>query len=243
MKEVIFEILENRRITPGGIFRTELAGDTSDIARPGQFVGLKLDGLYLRRPVSVCDAAPGRLTLIWRVVGAGTRQMSEMRPGDRLSALSGLGNGFDAGASGDRPLLVGGGVGVPPLYYLAKKLREAGKDTAVVLGFATASEAILAREFAGLGCDVTVTTVDGTAGTRGFVTDALPAGRTYFYSCGPEAMMKALNGALGIPGEFSLEERMGCGFGACMGCSRMTVSGSKRVCRDGPVFRKEELIW
>ncbi|MBR2650673.1 MAG: dihydroorotate dehydrogenase electron transfer subunit [Clostridia bacterium] len=242
MKQVFFEISENRPLTDS-VFLMKLLGDTEGITA-GQFVNIKLDGHYLRRPISVCDCEEGSLTLIYKVVGVGTESMSKMLPGERLDILTGLGNGYDLSRSGDSPLLVGGGVGVPPLYMLAKKLIAEGKAVSVILGFNTESEVFFENEFRALGASVTVTTVDGSRGTRGFVTDALDGiDYTYFYSCGPEPMLKALYHASKTDGEMSFEERMGCGFGACMGCSCKTVTGNKRICKEGPVLKKEDIIW
>ncbi|MBQ4166858.1 MAG: dihydroorotate dehydrogenase electron transfer subunit [Clostridia bacterium] len=211
--------------------------------RPGQFVEIALPGRFLRRPISVCGARGGELTLIYKVVGHGTEQMSALEEGSRLDVLTGLGSGYRLERAGNAPLLVGGGVGVPPLYGLAKELINKGKTVSVVLGFNTADEIFYEDEFRALGCAVTVTTADGSYGVSGFVTDALPENASYFYACGPLPMLKALCKKTDIPGEVSLEERMGCGFGACMGCSVMTASGAKRVCREGPVFAREELLW
>ena len=222
----------------------KLAGDVSDITAPGQFVNIKLDGLFLRRPISVCDSEDGILTLIYKVVGKGTEAMSKMGIGEKLDVLSGLGNGYDTSVSGDKPLLVGGGVGVPPLYKLAKKLIGEGKSVSVILGFNTKDEVFYKDEFEALGCEVRVATVDGSLGTRGFVTDAMEGiDYTYFYTCGPEPMLKALFRATATSGQLSFEERMGCGFGACMGCSCKTVTGNKRICKEGPVLVKEDIIW
>ena len=242
MKDVLFEIKENVPLTKS-VYRMTLSGDASEITAPGQFVSFKLDGLYLRRPISVYDAKKDLLTVIYKVVGKGTERMSRMVQGDKILALTGLGNGYDTAKSGDMPLLVGGGVGVPPLYMLAKKLISEGKKVSVILGFNTADEVFCEREFSELGCRVTVTTVDGTYGTKGFVTDALPEEYSYFYTCGPEPMLKAVYRAAKTSGQFSFEERMGCGFGACMCCSCRTVTGYKRICRDGPVLEKEEILW
>ena len=220
-----------------------LRGDTSAIHNAGEFVNIQLDGFYLRRPISVCDVEGDVLTLIYKVVGKGTAAMSNMLAGTELKILTGLGNGYDLSLSGDHPLLIGGGVGVPPMYLLAKRLLEQGKDVRVILGFNTADEVFYEDEFKTLGCDVTVTTVDGSHGVKGFVTDALPADYTYFYTCGPMPMFRALNKAVTTSGQFSFEERMGCGFGACMGCSCKTLFGNKRICKDGPVLKKEEIIW
>ena len=263
MKQVIYTITENTPLT-ADVYRMALAGDTSALTAPGQFINIALDGLFLRRPISVCDWDESGLTIIYKVVGRGTAQMSEMKPGAALDCLSGLGNGYDVAACPDGALLVGGGVGVPPLYGLAKRLIAAGKRPSVILGFNTASEIFYDMKFAALGAPVTVTTVDGTAGTRGFITDAMPAGRRrppseaadtrdgfarpltgqtpYVCACGPEPMLKAVyQRASG--GQFSFEARMGCGFGACMGCSCQTIAGPKRICKEGPVLRFEEIIW
>ncbi len=242
MKQTIFEIKENVKIAKD-VFRMTLAGDTEGIL-PGQFVNIKLDGLYLRRPISVCDVPEsGILVIIYKVVGRGTEQMSRMRGGS-LDVLTQLGNGYDLGRSGDSPLLVGGGVGVPPLYMLAKKLAEEGKNVSVILGFNTKDEIFYEEEFKALGASVKVTTVDGSYGIKGFVTNAMEGmDFSYFYSCGPEPMLRALCHATDKSGELSFEERMGCGFGACMGCSCKTLTGNKRICKDGPVMRKEEIIW
>ena len=243
MKQSIFEITENRPLTKN-VFLMRLSGDTSDITAPGQFVNLKLDGFFLRRPISVCDSCEGVLTLIYKVVGQGTEYMSKMPVGEKIDILTGLGNGYDTSVSGDSPLLVGGGVGVPPLYKLAKELRADGKNVTVILGFNTKDEIFWEKEFEALGATVIVATVDGSYGTHGFVTDAMKGlSYTYFYSCGPEPMLKALYRAAESDGEMSFEERMGCGFGACMGCSCKTVTGNKRICKEGPVLKKEDIIW
>ena len=241
MKQTIFTITENTALT-ATVYKMVLAGDTDGITT-GQFVNILLDGLYLRRPISVCDCADGKLTLVYKVVGKGTTQMASMTAGQTLDVLTGLGNGYDIAKAGDHPLLLGGGVGVPPLYMLARLLREQGKAVSVVLGFNTADEVFYEQEFKALGCDVTVTTADGSHGVKGFVTDALPADYSYFYTCGPEPMLKAVYRATTTSGQFSFEERMGCGFGACMGCSCKTITGYKRICKEGPVLRKEEIKW
>lgn len=242
MKDCIFTIKSNELIAKS-VYRLTLTGDTSEITNCGQFVNLKLDGFYLRRPISVCDKDGDTLTLIYKVVGKGTEKMSEMTRGDSVSVLTGLGNGYDLTKSGDAPLLIGGGVGVPPMYLLAKELIKKGCKVSVILGFNTKDEIFYKKEFAELGCDVTVTTVDGSHGVKGFVTDALPESYSYFYTCGPEPMLKAVYKATVTSGQFSFEERMGCGFGACMGCSCKTLTGYKRICKDGPVLEKEEILW
>ncbi|MDD6061350.1 MAG: dihydroorotate dehydrogenase electron transfer subunit [Oscillospiraceae bacterium] len=243
MKQSIFEILSQEQLTRD-VFRTVFAADTSEV-KPGQFVNILLDGLYLRRPISVYDADDSTLTIIYKVVGRGTAQLSKLPVGAKLDVLSGLGNGYDTESAGDKPLLIGGGVGVPPLYLLSKKLLAAGKDVTVILGFNTADEVFCKREFEALGAKVLVTTVDGTAGIRGFVTDALgKAGDyTHVYTCGPEPMLRAVYDKTVTSGQYSFEERMGCGFGACMGCTCRTKYGSKRICKDGPVLTKEEIVW
>ncbi len=242
MKQGFFEILTNEALTQD-VFRMVLKGDTSAITASGQFVNIKLNGFFLRRPISVCDCTDGELTIIYKVVGEGTLQMSKMQIGEVLDVLTGLGNGYDTKMSGEAPLLLGGGVGVPPLYMLAKQLIAQGKRVSVILGFNKKSEVFYEKEFRSLGADVTVTTVDGSYGVRGFVTDALPASYSYFYTCGPEPMLKAVYRATTTQGELSFEERMGCGFGACMGCSCKTLTGYKRICKDGPVMKKEEILW
>ncbi len=242
MKQGIFTIIENRPLT-AQVLRMRLGGDTSGITACGQFVNIKLDGLYLRRPISVCDRDEDSFTIIYKVVGRGTEKMATLQPGTKLDILTGLGNGYDTSASGSHPLLIGGGVGVPPLYLLARELRGQGKQVSVILGFNTAEEVFYAEEFRALGCEVAVTTVDGSLGTRGYVTAALPGNYTYFYACGPEPMLRSVSHACTTSGELSFEERMGCGFGACMGCSCKTLTGYKRICRDGPVMKKEEIQW
>ena len=242
MRQLLFEIKENKPLTKD-IMEMVLAGDTSDITRPGQFVNIKLDGLYLRRPISVCDAEEGKLTLIYKVVGKGTEQMRDMTEGT-LDILSSLGNGYDTSLSGEKPLLIGGGVGVPPLYMLAKELRKEGKEVYVILGFNTKEEIFYEEEFKALGCKVYVTTVDGSYGIKGFVTEAMKEiDYTHFFTCGPEPMLKAVWNASKTSGQLSFEERMGCGFGACMGCSCKTITGFKRICKDGPIMMKEEILW
>ena len=242
MKQSIFEIISNVPL-PRDVYKMVLSGDTSAVTNCGQFVNIQLEGLFLRRPISVCDYDESTLTIIYKVVGKGTEQMSAMNPGQKLDILTGLGNGYDISLSGDHPVLLGGGVGVPPMYNLAKKLIAEGKQVSVILGFNTQSEIFYENEFKALGCDVTVTTVDGSYGVKGFVTDALPANYTYFYTCGPEPMLKAVYKATNTSGQMSFEERMGCGFGACMGCSCKTLTGYKRICKEGPVMKKEEILW
>lgn len=242
MKQGIFEILENTPLAPG-VYRMRLAGDTCAITSPGQFVNIRLEGLFLRRPISVCDVEGNVLTIIYKVVGKGTERLSQMTEG-KLDLLTGLGNGYDLTASGDNPVLLGGGVGVPPMYLLAKKLIGRGKKVRVILGFNTQPEIFYEQEFRALGAEVTVTTADGSYGVKGFVTDAMTAmDYSYFYACGPEPMLKAVYRASKTSGQMSFEERMGCGFGACMGCSCKTITGYKRICKDGPVMRKEEILW
>ncbi len=243
MKQSIFKITQNIPLTKN-VYKMRLEGDTSDITTSGQFVNIQLDGLYLRRPISVYDCDENAVTIIYKVVGRGTEQMSKMCDGQTLDVLTGLGNGYDLSKSGDAPVLIGGGVGVPPMYLLAKKLIANGKKVKVILGFNTKDEVFCEDDFKSLGADVYVTTVDGSYGIRGFVTDALKdIDYTYFYTCGPEPMLKALYANTKTSGQFSFEERMGCGFGACMGCSCKTVTGYKRICKDGPVLEKEEILW
>ena len=243
MKQSFFEIIENNPLT-ASVYEMRLSGDTSDITASGQFVNIKLEGKFLRRPISVCDCEDGVLTLVYKVVGKGTEDMSRMKAGDRLDILTGLGNGYDLTTAGDKPLLLGGGVGVPPMYMLAKQLCAMGKQVSVILGFNTRDEVFYEEQFRALGCDVTVATADGSYGVRGFVTNAMEGmDYSYFYTCGPEPMLKAVHKASTTEGQMSFEERMGCGFGACMGCSCKTLTGNKRICREGPVLRKEEILW
>ena len=243
MKQSIFTILSNKPLTDC-VYKMVLSGDTGSITAAGQFVNIRLDGLFLRRPISVCDYDEKTLTIIYKVVGKGTEVMSTMAAGQTLDILTGLGNGYDLSTAGDRPVLLGGGVGVPPMYNLAKKLIADGKKVFVILGFNTKSEVFYEEEFKSLGCDVTVTTVDGSYGIKGFVTTALERmNYSYFYTCGPEPMLKAVHQASCTSGQMSFEERMGCGFGACMGCSCKTLTGYKRICKEGPVMRKEEILW
>jgi len=243
MKQSIFTVVSNAQLTDS-VYKMVLSGDTSAITAPGQFVNIQLSGKFLRRPISVCDYNEKTLTIVYKTVGKGTVQMAEMKAGAELDILSGLGNGYDLRLSGDRPVLLGGGVGVPPMYNLAKKLIAEGKKVSVILGFNTKSEVFYEEEFKKLGCDVTVTTVDGSYGVKGFVTNALEGmDYTYFYTCGPEPMLKAVYKASVTSGQMSFEERMGCGFGACMGCSCKTLTGYKRICKEGPVMKKEEILW
>ena len=242
MKQGFFQIIENTQLT-ATVYRMRLVGDTSHITRPGQFVNIKLDGFYLRRPISVCDCQGDTLTLVYKVVGKGTEAMSKMKEG-KLDILTGLGNGYDLSLSGDKPLLLGGGVGVPPLYLLAKELIKEGKDVTVILGFNTKDEIFYEEEFKAIGAKVLVATADGSYGVRGFVTNAMEGlDYTHFYTCGPEPMLKAVCKATVTSGQLSFEERMGCGFGACMGCSCKTLTGNKRICKEGPVMKKEEILW
>ena len=252
MKQTILTIQANDCIAKN-VYRMQLAGDTEGIL-PGQFVNIRVEGQFLRRPISVCNVtkakgerleakgANGVLTIIYKAVGVGTEAMSQLPVGTQLDVLTVLGNGYDLSKAGDNPLLVGGGVGVPPMYMLARQLREMGKNVRVILGFNTKDEVFYEEEFRQLGCDVTVTTVDGSHGVKGFVTNALDGKQSYYYTCGPLPMIKALLQAVGTNGEVSMEERMGCGFGACMGCTIQTTQGPKRVCKEGPVFAASELL-
>jgi len=244
LKQGIFEIKENMKLAKD-VYKMILSGDTSDITKPGQFINIQLDGFYLRRPISVCDYDDKTVTIIYKVVGKGTEVMAKMKSGEKLDVLTGLGNGFDVTKTGDVPVLVGGGVGVPPMYNLAKVLVEEGKKPIAILGFNKAEEVFYKDEFEALGVKTYVTTVDGSVGIKGFVTDALGEIENYTYicTCGPEPMLKALYNACKTSGQFSFEERMGCGFGACMGCSCKTKYGNKRICKDGPILEKEEIIW
>ncbi len=245
MNQGLYRVQSNVQLT-STVYRMVVEGETGALTRPGQFVNFKIDGLYLRRPISVCDydTEAGTITLIYKVVGAGTEKLAEAKEGDIFDLLSGLGNGYDVSTAGDAPVLIGGGVGIPPLYGLCRKLREAGKPVKVILGFNTKDEIFYEDEFKALGAEVYVTTVDGSYGTKGFVTGVLTELEySYFYTCGPMPMFKAVNAASVTSGQFSFEERMGCGFGACMGCSCKTKYGNKRICKDGPVLVKEEIVW
>ena len=243
MKQSIFTVLSNAALTDS-VYKMVLAGDTSAITASGQFVNIQLEGMFLRRPISVCDYDAETLTIVYKVVGKGTEAMSKMAAGTKLDILTGLGNGYDLTLSGQKPVLLGGGVGVPPMYNLAKKLMAEGKDVTVILGFNTKSEVFYEEEFKALGCTVIVATADGSHGVKGFATTPLAEiDYTYFYTCGPEPMLKAVYKATSTSGQMSFEERMGCGFGACMGCSCKTLTGYKRICKEGPVMKKEEILW
>ena len=240
-KQNIFEILSNEKIAKD-VYKMVLQGNTEYITAPGQFVNIKLEGRFLRRPISVCDYSDSMLTLIYKVVGVGTEEMSRMTSGERLDVLTGLGNGYDISLS-KKPLVIGGGVGVPPLYNLTKRLIEDNQQVTVILGFNTKDEVFYEEEFRALGANVIVATADGSYGVKGFVTEAMPDDYDYFYTCGPLPMFKAIEGVVKTSGQYSFEERMGCGFGACMGCSCKTKYGSKRICKDGPVLKREEIVW
>lgn len=245
MKQELFEVTENLYIAPG-VLRMRLLGNVSEITRPGQFVNIKAEGFYLRRPISVCDIEPGQLTLIYKVVGRGTDWLRRQAPGTFLDLLVGLGNGYDTSFAGKSPLVIGGGVGVPPMYYLAKRLVAEGREVHAILGFNKREEIFLTREFEELGVHTIVATADGSCGVQGFVTDAMRIMEneySYFYACGPELMLKAVCKASKTEGQLSFERRMGCGFGACMGCSCKTLTGYKRICKEGPVMKKEEILW
>ncbi len=242
MKQCIYHIESNEPLT-GTVYQMRLSGDTSAFSKPGQFLNIALDGLFLRRPISVCDYDERGVTILYKVVGKGTAQMAAMRPGQTLDVLTGLGNGYEIEKCGAHALLLGGGVGVPPLYGLCKALLNSGRQVCVVLGFNTKDEVFYENAFRALGADVTVATADGSYGVKGFVTDALPQSYDYFFACGPEPMLKAVCKATGTSGQLSFEERMGCGFGACMGCSCKTLTGYKRICKEGPVLEKEEIRW
>lgn len=244
-KKNIYKIIGNKNIAKN-VYQMVLAGDTQYITKPGQFINIAITGKFLRRPISVCDWDRETITIIYKVVGEGTEIMSKMEIGETLDVLTGLGNGFDTGKGGGKPLLVGGGVGVPPMFALAKELIKSAIKPKVVLGFNTADEVFYADEFKVLGCETFVATADGSLGEKGFVTDVIKNNEIdfdYFYTCGPLPMLKALSDATSVSGQLSFEERMGCGFGACVGCNCETKYGNKRICKDGPVLEKEEIIW
>jgi len=243
VKQEIFTIESNEKIAKD-IMLMVLSGDTSSLTAPGQFVNIQIDGLYLRRPISVCDYSDNSLTLIYKIVGEGTEIMSKYKPGAKLDLLVGLGNGFNTEKSGNAPLLIGGGVGVPPMYNLCKVLIEQGKKPTVILGFNSRDDVFFEEEFKALGAKVLITTADGSYGIHGFVTDAMKdVDYSYFFTCGPMPMFKAIESIATGSGQYSFEERRGCGFGACMGCSCKTKYGNKRICKDGPVLEREEIIW
>ncbi len=247
MKDVLFEVIKNKKIADK-IYEITLRGDTSECYHAGKFVNLKLEGFYLRRPISVCDVDGQVLTLIYKVIGAGTFDMTTLKEGDTVHALTGLGNGYNLDCAGDKPLLIGGGVGVPPLYMLAKELIERDKCVSAILGFAAMNEAFYAEKFKSLGVDVHVTTVDGSLGHKGLVTDLIEdIDHTFTYACGPIPMLRAISDMDSEDGEYSFEEKMGCGFGACMGCTHITKNETgnraKRICKEGPVLRKGEIVW
>lgn len=238
----MLEIMSNDLVAEN-VYKMVLCGDLSNVTKPGQFVNIKIDGLYLRRPISVCDKEGDFLTIIYKVVGKGTEKMSRMGKGKKLDVLTGLGNGYSVQESGNAPLLLGGGVGVPPLLWLAKKLVSEGKKVTAAIGFNSQNEVFLENELRDAGADVFVATADGSYGSKGFVTDIMPQEYSYFYACGPEPMLKAVYDKTCTSGQLSFEERMGCGFGACVGCSCKTKYGFKRICKEGPVLSKEEIIW
>lgn len=242
MQQGKFEIIDIYSVAKD-VYKMSVIGDTSEITRPGQFINIKIDDKFLRRPISVCDLYEDVITIIFKVFGEGTEKLSSFGKGKKLDILTGLGNGYDVSKAGDKPLLIGGGVGVPPLYLLAKELISLNKEVTVIEGFNSADEAFLDEDFRKLGCNIVITTVDGTLGKRGFVTSALPKNYSYFYTCGPEPMLKAVYKSTVTDGEFSFEERMGCGFGACMGCSCKTITGYKRICKEGPVIKKGDILW
>ena len=243
MERIFPKVTGNAKIAEN-TYEMRLSGEFSSITAPGQFVNFAVEGCYLRRPISVCDVENGILTVVYKTVGKGTEIMSRIRPGETMDVLSGLGNGYDVGAGGERPLLIGGGAGVPPMYMLCKALVRAGARPVAVLGFNSRNEVFYEDEFKAAGAETYVTTVDGSYGIKGYVTDVIgKLDYTYFYACGPEAMFKAVEKTVKSDGEYSFEERMGCGFGACMGCSCKTKYGSKRICKDGPVLKRGEIIW
>ena len=243
MRQDVFEIVSNRNLAPN-VYEMVLRGASTEDCTPGRFVQLKLDSFYLRRPISVCDAEDGKLTLVYKTVGRGTEAMAQYECGKRIDVLTGLGNGYDLDRSGDCPLLIGGGAGVPPMYLLARRLIAQGKRPTVILGFNKAEEIFYAERFRELGIETIIATADGSVGVKGFVTDAMEGlDYSYTYACGPEPMLKAVYNRAATSGEYSFEERMGCGFGACMGCSCETKYGNKRICKDGPVLTKEEIVW
>jgi len=242
VKDSEFIVRSRKSLTPN-VFEMTLEGDTSAMSSPGQFVDVLLPGRFLRRPFAAASWTGKTLTLLCKVVGGGTEQMAGLAEGSSLRVLTGLGRGFSLPAAGGRPLLVGGGMGLAPLFALAKSL---GGDCRCVFGFNAASDVFYLDEFKALGCEVSVATLDGSMGTKGFVTDAVAAGKIgydRFYACGPTPMLRAFCASTSASGQVSLEARMGCGVGLCVGCTIETKSGPARVCKEGPVFDKEEIIW
>ena len=242
MRDNRYTVVKNEEIAPGTYYMT-IAGDTSQIKDPGQFINIKIDGLYLRRPMSICSYDEESMSIIYKVVGKGTEAMSRMPAGDSFDALSPLGNGFDTEKIPEGALLIGGGAGAMPIYTLAMILRDKGKKPHVIIGFNREEEIFFADEFRDLGVELTIATMDGSVGVKGTVVDAMEkANRPYVCVCGPDPMMKAV-AEHSSGGQFDLGARMACGFGACMGCTVITKSGPKRVCKDGPIFDQEEIIW
>lgn len=242
MRQGIYTVAHNRPLT-ADVRELRLLGDTAAITAPGQFINIKLEGFFLRRPISICDWDGESLIVVYKIVGKGTELLGHMAEGQELDVLCGLGNGFDVSKCGGRTLAVGGGAGVPPMYGLAKALLKAGKTPVALLGFNTKTEVFYEEEFRALGVETVVAAVDGSYGRKGFVTEAFPEKYDYVCACGPLPMLRAVYNVSSTSGQLSFEERMGCGFGACMGCSCKTKYGNKRICRDGPVLEKEEIIW
>lgn len=242
ISNIQLETISNLPVTHN-CFRLELAGECLPEIAPGQFVQVEIPGKYLRRPISVHDSSEERIVLIYKTVGEGTQILSNMVPGQELSVLAPLGKGFDTAMCQEHALLIGGGLGAAPLYKLAKALLADGKTVSAILGFNTAADIVLTDEYRALGIEPQVVTLDGSFGIKGVVTDASIPGHDCFYTCGPLPMMRAVCGKLQGPGELSMEERMGCGCGFCYGCSIQTANGPRRVCADGPVFKKEEILW
>ena len=242
MKQSIFKLTENTALTYK-VSRLRLEGDVSAIKKPGQFVQVQLDGLFLRRPFSVCDRDENSFTILYETAGTGTELLRTLPAGTKLDVLTGLGNGFDLYRGGNNPLLIGGGTGLSPMFWLAKELLALGASPKALLGFNTADDVFYAEEFEALGIETLITTTDGSRGIKGLVIDAMDKPYSGFYACGPEAMLRAVCEASNKPGQISLDRRMGCGFGACMGCTVITRNGPKRICKEGPVLDREEIIW
>ncbi len=241
-KKGLYTIKSNKKIA-NKVYEMVLEGDTSYIKEPGQFINIEIKEFYLRRPISICEYGENFIKIIFKVVGQGTEALSKMEEGTVLDILTGLGHGFQIENSGDKPLLIGGGVGTPPMYELCKEIVAKGIKPTVVLGFNSKEDVFYEDEFKRLGADVYITTVDGSYGIKGFVTDAIKDEYSYYYACGPKPMLKAVYNNVNCDGELSFEERMGCGFGACMGCTCKTTHGSKRICKGGPVLKKGEIVW
>ncbi|MCR5787205.1 MAG: dihydroorotate dehydrogenase electron transfer subunit [Acholeplasmatales bacterium] len=240
MNAVDLKVLENKQIN-NDIYLIKLEGDTSEIKNSGEFAELKLDNYYLRRPLSIHDYDSKTVSFLYKVLGHGTRDLTRYKKGDVINTILGLGNGFND-LNAISPLLIGGGIGMAPLLNLAKRFNEKNIRPNILLGFKNINEVCYVEEFKKYG-DVYVTTDDGSFGYCGNPVSFLQNNNLKFdkyYACGPLVMLKYLT-KYSTLGYVSLEARMGCGIGACMGCSIETKNGIKRVCKEGPVFDADEV--